>query len=73
MLMGAQINQPEFNSSGAWQAFGPWEQAQGASFFPSVFDLRTPPSKINPGSSVIMDHFVAFVEGATTDLKDGPF
>jgi hypothetical protein len=38
---GAQINQPNFNSSGAWQAFGPWEQAHGASFFPGVFDLRS--------------------------------
>ena len=29
MLMGAQINQPLFNSTGQWMAFGPWEQAHG--------------------------------------------
>ena len=97
--MGAQINQNRFNSTGEYQAFGPWEQSHGASFFPPVFDTRTPPSTMNPGtsllvlllsssvigrrspphlvfagSSVVMDHFVAYVQGATADMsKDGPF
>ena len=35
-LLGAEINQRNFNSSGAWKAFGPWEQSRGASFFPGV-------------------------------------
>ena len=65
--------QPAFNSTGAWQALGPWEQAHGASFFPGIFDWRAAPSKINPGSSVVMDHFVAFVQGATANLREGPF
>ena len=73
MILGAQINQPKFNSSGAWQAFGPWEQAHGATFYPGVFDLRAQPSKIHPGSSVVMDHFVSYVQGATAVLKEGPF
>jgi len=64
------------------------------------FDLRAMPSKVNPGSSVVMDHFVcaapscharrpplvaapilcaqsrrrrAYVQGATAELKEGPF
>jgi hypothetical protein len=53
-LMGAQINQPNFNSTGAWQAFGPWEQSHGATFFPGVFDLRSRPSPNTPGSTVEM-------------------
>ena len=73
MLLGAQINQPQFNSTGAWQAFGPWEQAHGATFFPGVFDLRARPSAMTPGSSVIMDHFVSYVKGATAELDEGPF
>ena len=41
-LFGAMINKPwRFNSSGSFRAFGPWEQARGASFFPSVFDARS--------------------------------
>lgn len=31
------------------------------------------PSKINPNSTVVMDHFVAFVQGATAELEIGPF
>lgn len=67
-LMGAQINQGDFNSSGAWAAFGPWEQSTGATFFPSVFSLRSAPSLTSTGSSIMMDHFIAFVNGATTPL-----
>jgi trehalose/maltose hydrolase-like predicted phosphorylase len=44
-LMGAQINQPQhFNSTGAWSALGEWERSAGATFFPSVFSLRSAPS-----------------------------
>ena len=32
MLMGAQINRPNFNSTGAWASFGPWEQSAGMRF-----------------------------------------
>ena len=31
------------------------------------------PSKTNPNSTVVMDHFVAFVQGATAELEIGPF
>ena len=72
-VLGAQVNQPNFNSTGAWTAFGPWEQSHGASIFPGAFDWRAQPSKVNPGSSVVMDHFVAYVQGATVPLEEGPF
>ena len=48
-LLGAQINQPRFNSSGEYSAFGPWEQSIGAAFYPGVFSLQSAPSPINPG------------------------
>ena len=41
MLLGAQLNLPQFNSSGAWAAFGPWERARGAVLFPSSLTRLT--------------------------------
>ena len=72
-LLGAQINNPRFNSSGEYKAFGPWEQANGAAFFPGVFSLLSAPSPVTPGSSIVMDHFVAYVQGATQNVTVGPF
>ena len=66
MLLGAQINLPQFNSTGAWHAFGPWERARGAILFPSPFDPRAVASKFHAGSSAFMDHLVAYVEGGTS-------
>ena len=62
-LLGAQINSPRFNSTGEYRAFGPWEQANGAAFYPGVFSLVSAPSPVNVGSSIVMDHFVAYVQG----------
>ena len=143
MLLGAQINSPRFGSTGEFKAFGPWEQANGAAFYPGtyvlhcvvlhcdtlhdstviillcaaqapprvrmvnsrsqkhlgmpicclsafqqtqlthvcthawythvgVFSLLSAPSPVNPGSSIVMDHFVAYVTGATTNVTVGP-
>ena len=36
MLLGAQINSPRFGSTGEFKAFGPWEQANGAAFYPGT-------------------------------------
>jgi len=72
-LLGAQINQPRFNSSGEYSAFGPWEQSIGAAFYPGVFSLQSAPSPINKGSSIVLDHFVAYVQGATANISVGPF
>jgi hypothetical protein len=73
-LFGAMINKPaRFNSSGQFRAFGPWEQARGASFFPSVFDARSAPSLRTAGSTIALDHFVAYVKAATEELLAGPF
>jgi hypothetical protein len=72
-LLGAQINDHRFNSTGEYSAFGPWEQAVGGAFYPGVFSLVSAPSPVNPGSSIVMDHFVAYVEGATTNITVGPF
>ena len=71
MLMGAQINNPEFNNNageGRFPAFGPWQEARAVVFFPSIFAIRSAPSTRTPGSSVIMDHFVEYVRGATTAI-----
>ena len=69
----AQINQPQhFNSTGAWAAFGQWERSAGATFFPSVFSLLSAPSLTTEGSSIMLDHFVEFVIGGTTELTIGP-
>ena len=55
---------------------------QGATFFPGVLDLRASPSRTtgedqwNPkgvSSTKIVDHFIAYVEGATTTIEVGPF
>ena len=51
----------------------PWEPARGAWFFPSVFDARSAPSKINDGSSIALDQSVAYVQGVTAALDAGPF
>jgi len=98
-LLGAQINDPRFNSTGEYSAFGPWEQSVGGAFYPGVFSLVSAPSPVNKvrhpprrqtaiwnheylhmeshmesqGSSIVMDHFVAYVEGATTNVTVGPF
>ena len=61
-FLGAQINQPKFEHSN----WGPWERATAAIFYPSVFDPRGVDSQLTPGaSSNLMDHFVAYVRGAT--------
>lgn len=83
MLLGAQVNQggSKFGSKTRLQALGPWEHSAGATFFPSIFAIRAAPSTTGvtpwnpPGtsSSVIMDHFIAFVDGATTKIEVGPF
>ena len=77
MLLGAQMNLPAFNSStsrsvwtsgndtGPWSYFGPWEKTIGAAFFPGVLEYRSAPSPWTEGSSVILDHFAAYVKGAT--------
>eukprot|EP01046_Picozoa_sp_COSAG06_P035704 COSAG06_NODE_3863_length_4821_cov_12.885006_1_plen_505_part_00 len=71
MLLGAQVNNPKFGSNTSFSALGPWEQATGATFFPSIFDFRAspsdagvPPNSWNPpgtSSTVVMDHFIAYV------------
>jgi hypothetical protein len=69
-LMGAMINQGDkFNSNGVFSAFGPWEQARGADFYPSIFDERSSASAANNGSTVNLDHFVEYVRAATTELS----
>ena len=40
MLLGAQINSPRFGSTGEFKAFGPWEQANGAAFYPGTYVLH---------------------------------
>lgn len=52
------------NDTGPWSYFGPWEQTIGAAFFPGVLEYRSAPSPWTEGSSVILDHFVAYVKGA---------
>ena len=51
-------------------------------FFPGVLDLRASPTlttgqdQWNPqgvSSTKVVDHFIAYVEGATTDIEVGPF
>ena len=59
--IGAQINRPEYASSD----FGEWDAADVAVFYPSPLDTRGQPSSSNPGSTHFMDHFVAYVHGAT--------
>ena len=44
----------------------------GATFFPSVFSLRSAPSLTVEGSSIMLDHFVEFVIGGTTPITLGP-
>ena len=52
------------NDTGPWSYFGPWEKTIGAAFFPGVLEYRSAPSPWTEGSSVILDHFVAYVKGA---------
>ena len=82
MLLGAQVNSPKLGSTTRFSALGPWEQSMGATFFPGVLDLRASPSRTtgedqwNPAgvsSTKILDHFIAYVEGATTEIVVGPF
>lgn len=82
MMLGAQMNLPQFNSSapagpqtgpGPWRYFGPWEKVVGGTFFPGVLEYRSAPSPWTNGSTAILDHFVAYVKGGTTtDLHLGP-
>ena len=39
MLLGAQVNSPRFGSTGEFEAFGPWEQANGAPFYPGTYTI----------------------------------
>ena len=62
-LLGAQMSLQKYEQS----AFGPWELATHGVFFTSPFDESSWgnfESKIHPGSTNTMDHFVAFVRGA---------
>ena len=67
-LMGAQLNQQAagFNSSGRYAGFGPFEQLHSVVFYPGIFSTYSAPSPTDKGSTVVLDHFVAYVEGATT-------
>ena len=81
-VLGGLINQggPTFNSSGYFRAFGPWERARGAIFYPSVFDTMCPgdgsgcvqASVRTRGSTNIFDHFLAFIGGARSSYWDPP-
>jgi hypothetical protein len=53
------------NDTGPWSYFGPWEKVRGAAFFPGLLEYRSAPSPWTQGSSVILDHFVAYVKGGT--------
>jgi hypothetical protein len=59
--IGAQVNRPEYASSD----FGEWGAADMAVFYPSPLDTRGEASSSSPGSTHFMDHFVAYVRGAT--------
>ena len=54
--------------------YGPWEAASAAVLYPSPFDETTYgnwPSRHTPGSTNSMDHFIAYVKGATGSVKTG--
>ena len=67
-LLGAQMHLPQFKNS----PYGPWEMASAAVLYPSPFDETTYgnwPSRHTPGSTNSMDHFIAYVKGATGSVK----
>ena len=69
-LLGAQMHLPRFKNS----PYGPWEMASAAVLYPSPFDETTYgnwPSRHTPGSTNSMDHFIAYVKGATGSVKTG--
>ena len=69
-LLGAQMHLPQFKNS----PYGPWEAASAAVLYPSPFDETTYgnwPSRHTPGSTNSMDHFIAYVKGATGSVKTG--
>jgi hypothetical protein len=62
-LLGAQMNRPHRQLP----AYGPWDAARAAVFFPGPFDEQTWghfPSDVRPGSTNSMDHFIAYCSGA---------
>ena len=86
-LMGGLINQGGrvFNSTGYFSALGPWELADGAVFFPSVFETscagRTADagaggcvgkSQRLQGSTNLFDHFLSYVGGAHGNYTTAP-
>jgi hypothetical protein len=62
--LGRQVNRPEYASSD----FGEWQAAEMAVFYPSPLDVRGKVSAITNGSTHYMDHLLAFVHGATTNV-----
>jgi hypothetical protein len=61
---GAEINTPWFGEEGREQMFAPWRHAEVVCLYPSVFDLRSAPAGQDNRSTVMMQHFVAYVRGA---------
>ena len=59
-LMGAMVNDPQYSRSN----WGNWEQVTAGILFPSPFGDRGLKSPVTPGSTLALDHFVAYCRGA---------
>ena len=86
--MGGLINQGGrvFNSTGYFSALGPWELADGAVFFPSVFETscagRTADAgaggcvgksqRLQGSTNLFDDHFLSYVGGAHGNYTTAP-